>query len=170
MSCGSPGSRAPWKTSRLRRTTLRDADGVVHTVPNGEIRVASNQTRTWARINQDVTVAYGTDLDRVTAVVDAVGREMAADPIWRRRVLEAPKVLRVSALADTGVTLKVQGTVRAADQWDAAGDFRKRLLVALETNGIEIPGWQRANLGQDPQPALPAPAGPTDEELAAGAE
>ncbi len=154
----------------LRRTTLRDADGVVHTVPNGEIRVASNQTRTWARINQDVTVGYGTDLDRVTGVVDAVGREMAADPIWRRRVLEAPRVLHVSALADTGVTLKVQGTVRAADQWDAAGDFRKRLLAALETNGIEIPGWQRANLGQDPQPALPTPAGPTDEELAAGAE
>src|SRR6478672_151678 len=89
----------------LRRTTLRDLDGVVHTVPNGEIRVASNQTRTWARINQDVTVTYGTDLDRATAVVDGVGREMAADPVWRRRVLEAPKVLRVSALAETGITL-----------------------------------------------------------------
>ena len=50
----------------LRRTTLRDLDGVVHTVPNGEIRVASNLTRTWSRINQNVTVAYGTDIDRTT--------------------------------------------------------------------------------------------------------
>ena len=47
----------------LRRTTLRDLDGIVHTVPNGEIKVASNRTRTWARINQNVTVAFGTDID-----------------------------------------------------------------------------------------------------------
>jgi moderate conductance mechanosensitive channel len=154
----------------LRRTTLRDADGVVHTVPNGEIRVASNQTRTWARINQDVTVTYGTDLDRATAVVDSVGREMAADPIWRRRVLEAPKVLRVSALAETGVTLTVQGTVRAADQWDAAGDFRKRLLAALDANGIDIPGRQHATQDHDARVGQATGGGPTDDDLAAGSE
>src|SRR5262245_27170987 len=60
----------------LRRTTLRDLDGVVHTVPNGEIKVASNRTRVWRRINLDVTVAYGTDIERATAVVDAVGQAM----------------------------------------------------------------------------------------------
>src|SRR5512141_109846 len=70
----------------LRRTTLRDLDGVVHTVPNGEIRVASNLTRVWSRINQDVTVAYGTDIDKAIEVVDNVGREMAGDPAWRRSV------------------------------------------------------------------------------------
>ncbi len=70
----------------LRRTTLRDLDGVVHTVPNGEIKVASNLTRVWARINQDVTVAYGTDIDTAIDVVDTVGREMAGDPVWKRRV------------------------------------------------------------------------------------
>ena len=104
----------------LRRTTLRDLDGVVHTVPNGEIKVASNLTRVWARINQDVTVAYGTDIDKAIAVVDDVGREMAGDPVWKRRVLEAPRVERVEALAEYGVTLKILGTVRAADQWAAA--------------------------------------------------
>src|SRR5207247_188459 len=57
----------------LRRTTLRDLDGVVHTVPNGAIEVASNLTRVWARINQDVTVAYGTDIDKAIEIVDAVG-------------------------------------------------------------------------------------------------
>jgi small-conductance mechanosensitive channel len=75
----------------LRRTTLRDLDGVVHTVPNGEIHVASNLTRVWSRINQDVTVAYGTDIDKAIEVVDNVGREMAGDPVWKRRVLEAPR-------------------------------------------------------------------------------
>jgi small conductance mechanosensitive channel len=122
----------------LRRTTLRDLDGVVHTVPNGEIKVASNLTRVWSRINQDVTVAHGTDIDRAIAVVDAVGREMAGAPAWKRRVLEAPRVERIADLAESGVTLKVLGTVRAADQWAAASDFRKRLLEAFRANGIEI--------------------------------
>jgi moderate conductance mechanosensitive channel len=123
----------------LRRTTLRDLDGVVHTVPNGEIKVASNMTRVWARINEDVMVAYGTDIDQVIEIVDNVGREMAADPIWKRRVLEAPRVDRIAALADSGVTIKILGTVRAPDQWAAAGDLRKRLLVAFSEHAIEIP-------------------------------
>src|SRR4029453_7509313 len=76
----------------LRRTTLRDLDGVVHTVPNGEIAVASNLTRVWSRIHQDVTVAYGTDIDKAIEVVDRVGRDMAADKAWKRRIMETRKV------------------------------------------------------------------------------
>ena len=75
----SPASPGTVEDFSLRRTTLRDIDGVVHTVPNGEIKVASNLTRVWARINQDVTVAYGTDIDRAIEVVDDVGRTMAGD-------------------------------------------------------------------------------------------
>jgi small-conductance mechanosensitive channel len=154
----------------LRRTTLRDLDGVVHTIPNGEIRVASNLTRVWARINQDVTVAYGTDIDKAIDVVDKVGAEMAGDPEWKRRVLEAPRVERVSALAEYGVTLKILGTVRAADQWAAGGDFRKRLLVAFKANGIEIPRPQRVVLAQDPTGGLDVGIAPDEEALAEGAE
>ena len=68
----------------LRRTTLRDLDGVVHTVPNGAIIVASNRTRTWARINQNVTVAFGTDIDKAIQVVEELGKQMAADPVWKQ--------------------------------------------------------------------------------------
>jgi small conductance mechanosensitive channel len=139
----------------LRRTTLRDLDGVVHTVPNGEIAVASNLTRVWARINLDVTVAYGTDIDRATAVVDEVGHGMAGDPIWKRRVLEAPRVDRVAALGEYGVTLKILGTVRAPDQWAAAGELRKRLLAAFTEHGIEIPRPQRVILSREPGSPLP---------------
>jgi moderate conductance mechanosensitive channel len=155
----------------LRRTTLRDLDGVVHTIPNGEIRVASNLTRVWARINQDVTVAYGTDIDKAIAVVDKVGAEMAGDPAWKRRVLEAPRVERVEALAEYGVTLKVLGTVRAADQWAAGGDFRKRLLAAFKANGIEIPRPQRVVLARDPiDGGLDVGPGPDQDDLAEGTE
>jgi small conductance mechanosensitive channel len=155
----------------LRRTTLRDLDGVVHTIPNGEIRVASNLTRVWARINPDVTVAYGTDIDAAIAVVDKVGAEMAGDPAWKRRVLEAPRVERVEALAEYGVTLKILGTVRAADQWAAGGDFRKRLLAAFKANGIEIPRPQRVVLARDPRDSeLNVGLAPDQDELAEGVE
>jgi len=141
----------------LRRTTLRDLDGVVHTVPNGEIGVASNLTRVWSRIHQDVTVAYGSDIDKAIEVVDRVGREMASDPEWKRRVLETPRVDRISALAEYGVTLKILGTVRAPDQWAAAGELRKRLLAAFKEHGIEIPRPQRVVLAREPG------AGPAEE-------
>jgi small-conductance mechanosensitive channel len=145
----------------LRRTTLRDLDGVVHTVPNGEISVASNLTRVWARINQDVVVAYGTDMDRAIEVVDQVGQDMAADPLWKRRVMQPPRVDRVAALGEYGVTLKILGTVRAPDQWAAAGELRKRLLAAFKEHGIEIPRPQRVILSRDPG-AFPPP----DESMA----
>ena len=153
----------------LRRTTLRDLDGVVHTVPNGEISVASNLTRVWSRINQDVTVAYGTDIDRAIEVVDAVGREMASDPAWKRRVLETPRVDRVAALGEYGVTLKILGTVRATEQWSAAGELRKRLLTAFRTHGIEIPRPQRVVLAREMTGTTGTQGpleGPTDEDLA----
>jgi small-conductance mechanosensitive channel len=145
----------------LRRTTLRDLDGVVHTVPNGEIAVASNLTRVWARINQDVTVAYGTDIDQATKVVNDVGQAMASDAKWKRRVLEPPQVDRVAALAEYGVTLKILGTVRAQDQWAAAGELRKRLLAAFHANGIEIPRPQRVVLTREAGVPLPPDLDPT---------
>ncbi len=154
----------------LRRTTLRDLDGVVHSVPNGQVTVASNRTRTWARINQDVTVVYGTDLERATVVIDDVGREMAADPLWHRRVLEAPHVERIEALGEYGVTIKILGLVRAPEKWAAGGELRKRLLTAFAANGIEIPRPQRVVLAPSGQPAVEPVAGPTDEELSVDSE
>ncbi len=154
----------------LRRTTLRDLDGVVHTVPNGEIKVASNLTRTWSRINQDVTIAYGSDIDKAISVVEVVGREMAADPLWKRRVLEPPRVERVEALAEYGITLKILGSVRAADQWAASGDFRKRLLEAFAANGIEIPRPQRVVLSRDPGADIASLRAPDQDDLAEGTE
>jgi small conductance mechanosensitive channel len=139
----------------LRRTTVRDIDGVVHTIPNGEIKVASNLTRVWARINQDVTVAYGTDIDRAIQVVDDVGQAMKADPAWRKQILEPPRVERVEAISEQGVTLKILGSVRASDQWAAAGEYRKRLIAALDANEIDTPGRIKP---ADPQPSVPGTA------------
>jgi small conductance mechanosensitive channel len=132
----------------LRRTTLRDLDGNVHTVPNGEISVASNLTRVWARVNEDVTVGYGTDIDAVGAIIERVGAEIAADPAWADRIMEPPTLLRVQALADSGVTLKILATVRAPERWAVAGELRRRLLDAFTAEGIEIPFPHRVILSR----------------------
>lgn len=122
----------------LRRTTLRDLDGTVHSVPNGLIGVASNLTRVWARVNIEVTVKHGTDLEAATALVDRCGQEMAADPAWARRVLEPARVDRVSGLGAAGVTLQVLGSVRAADRWAASGEIRRRVATAFAEQAIEL--------------------------------
>ena len=144
----------------LRRTTLRDGDGTVHTVPNGEISVASNLTRVFARINQDVQVVYGTDIDRAIVIVDRVGQRLVDDPDWGPRILERPRVDGVSALGDYGITLKIVGKVAASEQWGVSGELRKRLLAAFRDNGIEIPQPQRVILTHAADGGSSSAAGP----------
>jgi len=136
----------------LRRTTLRDLDGTVHTVPNGQIIVASNMTRVWARVNLDINVAYDTDLNRAGELIDQVGEDLQADPEWGPRLLEAPKVVRVEALADSSVKLKVLGQVRAAEQWAVGGELRKRILAAFTEAGITIPYPHQVVVTRGPTP------------------
>jgi small-conductance mechanosensitive channel len=119
----------------LRRTVLRDLDGAVHTVPNGQIAVASNLTRLWSSVNLDLEVAHGTDLDAVSERLDRVGAELAADPEWRGRVIEPPRAERVEAIAPGGVTLKVLGRVRAGEQWAVTGELRRRIVAAFANAG-----------------------------------
>jgi small-conductance mechanosensitive channel len=134
----------------LRRTVIRDASGTVHSVSNGLIRTSSNLTRMYAGLNLDVIVAYDTDIDAATAVVDRVGREMAADPEWVGRLIDVPKLVRVSALGDLGVTLKIGGRIKATDRWAAPGEFRKRLLAAFNAEGIRIARRETVVPGRDP--------------------
>jgi small conductance mechanosensitive channel len=151
----------------LRRTTLRDLDGIVHTVPNGAVVVASNRTRTWARINQNVTVAFGTDIDKAIEVVEELGQQMAADPVWKRRILEPPRVERVESIEERGVTLKILGTVRASDQWAAGGEFRKLLLEAFAKNGIRLPRPPQVVVApQDGTEGVQIGPAPTQDDLA----
>jgi small conductance mechanosensitive channel len=140
----------------LRRTTLRDLDGTVHSVPNGQITVASNMTRLWARVNLDVSVAYDTDIDRATAIINRVGTELQADEEWAPRLLEAPSVVRVNALADSSVALKVLGQVRAAEQWAVAGELRKRILAAFSREGLAVPFPHQVIVTRGPGTAPPA--------------
>ena len=123
----------------IRRTVLRDLDGIVHYIPNGEISVASNFTQEYSRVNLNVGVAYGEDLDRVMAVIDQVGEEMARDPKYGPMVITPPKSLRVDNLGDSSVDIKIVGDTKPIKQWEVTGELRKRLKQAFDEQGIEIP-------------------------------
>jgi small-conductance mechanosensitive channel len=123
----------------LRKTVLRDLDGIVHHVPNGEIRAASNFTRHFARVNLDVSVGYGTDLDHAISVVNRVGKELAEDAKWRKVIKSPPQVLRVNKLGDSGIDIKILGDVKPMEQWAVMGELRLRIKKAFDAEGIEIP-------------------------------
>ena len=123
----------------LRRTVLRDLDGIVHTVPNGEIRVSSNYTRGYSRVNLNISVSYDTDLDRAIAVINRVGKALAEDPQWATLIVTPPQVLRVDNLGDSGIEIKVLGDTQPIQQWAVTGELRKRLKKAFDQEGIEIP-------------------------------
>lgn len=123
----------------LRRTVLRDLDGTVHYVPNGEIKVASNYTKGISRVNLDVTVGYGEDLDKVIASLNRIGRELAAEPAWAPLIIKPPQVLRVEKLGDSGIDIKVSGDTRPTKHWDVMSELRQRIKKAFDADGIEMP-------------------------------
>ncbi len=123
----------------LRRTILRDLDGIVHFIPNGESGVVSNFTREWSRVNLNVLVAYNTDLDHAIAVINRVCKEMADEPYWKALIIKAPQVLRIDNLGASGIDIKILGDTKPIMQWDVMGEIRKRLKKAFDKEGIEIP-------------------------------
>jgi small-conductance mechanosensitive channel len=123
----------------LRKTVLRDLDGVVHHVPNGEIRVASNYSRHFARVNLNISVSYNTDLDFAIKVINRVCKKMAEEEKWHAAIRTVPKVERVDKLGDSGIDIKILGDVKPLEQWNVMGELRLRLKKEFDKEGIEIP-------------------------------
>lgn len=123
----------------LRRTVLRDLDFIVHTIPNGEVRVASNFTKEKSRVNMNVSVAYKEDLDVVISEINRVGQEMSQDSYFGPLIRDPLKVLRVDAFEQSGIAIKVIGETLPIRQWEVAGEFRRRIKRAFDEKGITIP-------------------------------
>ena len=123
----------------LRRTVLRDLNGTMHQIPNSQIAISSNLTRDWSRVNLDISVGYGEDLDRVFQIINEVGQSVKDDPAFGENLLTAPTAQRVDRLGDHGVIIKVLGDTKPMQQWALMGEFRKRLKTRFDAEGIEIP-------------------------------
>ncbi len=123
----------------MRTTRLRDVNGVLWVVPNGEIRRVGNMSQLWARCVVDVGVAYDTDLDQAMAAIKEV-----ADDLWRQdletaTVLEEPEVWGVQTLGDSAVTLRLAVKTDPSEQWATSRLLNKAIKERLDAEGIEIP-------------------------------
>ncbi|MDQ3158924.1 MAG: mechanosensitive ion channel family protein [bacterium] len=123
----------------IRSTVLRDLDGYVHHVANGKTGVATNKTSEFSRVNINLGVDYNTDIDKVEKVINKVGSELALDKNFADAIEEAPTFRRVSEFTDSAMILKIVGKTLPGKQWKVAGEFRKRIKIAFDKNGIEIP-------------------------------
>jgi small conductance mechanosensitive channel len=127
----------------LRVTVLRDLDGIVHHVPNGTIDITSNFSKEYSGINLNIGVAYASDLEEVIKIINKVGDDISKDPEWKELVIEKPQFLRVDNFGDNSIDMKITGSVEPLKQWDVTGELRKRLKIAFDKAGIEIPFPQR---------------------------
>lgn len=127
----------------LRRTVLRDLDGIVHFVPHSQVDTASNFTRGYSRVNLNVRVGYDADLDHAIEVINRVGETLSQDDEFASLIKSPPKVLRVDAFGESGIEIKIVGDTQPIEQWTVAGELRRRIKKAFDDEGISIPVPQR---------------------------
>lgn len=132
----------------IRSTVLRDADGNVHFLPNGNVMHVINKTMGYSRVNITLAVDPDTNIDKLSDIINEVGKKMAEDEKWREKILEAPHFLSIGTFSDLSLEVKVTGKTQASAQWSVTGELRKRLLKALTKNKIELASIQ-------PIPAAP---------------
>lgn len=123
----------------LRRTVLRDIDGIEHTIPNGEINITSNFTKLWSRAHLKIGVSYDTDLEKATNVLNRIGKEMAEEDKWKDDIIKPVQVVGVDDFADSAIIIKILGDTKPMRQWDVMRELRKRIKIAFDKEGIEIP-------------------------------
>jgi len=123
----------------LRMTIIRDLQGTVHFIPNGEIKVVSNLTKEWSRAVLEIGVGYEEDVDRVIALLSEIGRSLAEDESFGKLVLEPPQVLGVEALTDSQVTIRMLTKTVPFKQWEVARELRRRIKTRFDREGIRTP-------------------------------
>ncbi|MBZ4018322.1 mechanosensitive ion channel protein MscS [Streptomyces purpurogeneiscleroticus] len=127
----------------LRLTQVRDLNGGLWHIRNGEIRRVRNDSQEWARAVLDVSVAYDANLDTVYSVLEETGQAMRQDPEFQDVLLEEPSIWGVQSLDADGVVVRVVVKTAPLKQWGVTREMRRRAKEALDAAGIEIPFPQR---------------------------
>ena len=145
----------------LRVTRLRDVDGTVWYVRNGEIIRVGNMSQNWARSVLDVTVAYSEDLHRVQSVLREVAHGLWEDEEFKNVIIEEPEVWGVQSLTPEGVIVRVTLKTAPMEQWEVAREMRERIKARFDVEKIEIPLPQRVvwHRGAPGKPEAPVDAG-----------
>jgi moderate conductance mechanosensitive channel len=123
----------------LRITMLRDFDGTLHIIPNGNIQLVSNKSRGWARAIVDVRVAYGEDVDRLRGTLEDVFSEIRQDELLGDWIYEGPSVLGMETLSDYAKVVRVVADTRPSKRWDVERVLRERITRRLDAEGFRTP-------------------------------
>ncbi|MBI4998593.1 MAG: mechanosensitive ion channel family protein [Rhodocyclales bacterium] len=123
----------------LRYLRLRDYDGNVHFIPNGNVSVVTNMSLGFAYAVVDVGIAYGEDVDEVTSLMRKVGQELRADAVYSARILDDIEIAGVDRWADSAVVIRCRFRVAPLEQWNVRREFLRRLKAAFDESGVEIP-------------------------------
>jgi small conductance mechanosensitive channel len=127
------------ESMNLRITVIRDFEGKVHIVPNGEIAVVTNFTREYSRALIEIGVAYKEDVDRVIEVLKEVGEQIRSDEIFGKKILEPMEVIGLDSFGNSSVNIKVRFKTRPIEQWNTAREYRRLVKKRFDEEGIEIP-------------------------------
>lgn len=127
------------ESMNLRITVIRDFEGKVHIVPNGEIAVVTNFTKEYSRALIEIGVAYKEDVDRVIEVLKEVGEDIRQDEVFGAKILEPMEVIGLDSFGSSSINIKVRFKTRPIEQWNTAREYRKRVKRRFDQEGIEIP-------------------------------
>jgi small-conductance mechanosensitive channel len=127
----------------MRVVVLRDLEGTMHVIPNGEMKVVSNKTRGWARAVVDISVPYTEDVDRALAVVRDETAQFSTDRTWGLQLDGPVEVLGVESMTDNAVVIRTLLKTQPGSQWNVAREFRRRLINRFAKESIESPFQQR---------------------------
>jgi small-conductance mechanosensitive channel len=124
----------------LRYVRLRDLEGHVHYVPNGEIKLVTNRTREYATPVVDVPIGYGQDADAALQLMRETAARMRAEAAWSARIVQDMEVIGVDRWADSAVVLRARfKVVPPIELWNVKREYLRRLKQAFDARGIEIP-------------------------------
>ncbi len=130
----------------LRMTRLRDVEGTVWYVRNGEITRIGNKSQQWARAVLDVPLDYDTDVTRAKSVLAETAERLWADVDWSSLILSAPEVWGMETMTADGYTLRVAIKTQPLKQWEIARELRERVRDALAAADIAIGSVQRSEV------------------------
>jgi small-conductance mechanosensitive channel len=142
IDISAPGGPVSGKVEdlSLRTTSLRDFDGTLHVVPNGNIQFLGNKSKGWSRAIVDVNVAYGEDLDQVRDILDELFEELREDQETAPLLFSGPTVLGPEQMGDSRVTMRIVADTRPGKKPDLERELRKRILRRFSERGVKVPG------------------------------
>jgi len=127
----------------LRKTVLRDLEGRVHTVPNGEIKVVSNLSKEWSRAVVDIGISYRDDVDHIIDLLGQIGRELAEEEPYQSAILESPQILGVERFGESQLVIRMIVKTMPLKQWEVGRELRRRIKNRFDEKGIQIPSSHR---------------------------